>query len=101
MVSKWADFLISKVGYNDEHTHIIKVETREDKGEKAGSPYEETRQAVISNIKKGKTYCTIIKKETKWHKGAIVEIIKVNNKDYIRTDKNKTESDNLGELPEF
>jgi len=102
MVDKWADFLISKAGYNTDHTSIIKVTTHADNGDSVGSPFEETRQIVVSNIKNGKTYCTILKnKEGKWNKGAPVNIINVNGKEFIRTDRNQTESDNLGELPEF
>lgn len=102
MVNKWADFLISAVRYNADHDYIDKVKTHEDEGDEVGSFYEEKRETVISNLKKGKTYMTILKnKEGKWNKGASVEIIRVNNKEFIRTDKNQTESDNLGELPEF
>lgn len=101
MVDKWADYLISAVRYDANHTHIDKVEIREDKGEKIGVPYEETRPAVISNHKKGKTYCTITKGKDGWNKGAMVEILSVNGKEFIRTDKNQIEADNLGELPEF
>lgn len=98
---KWADYLISAVRYDAEHTHIDKVKAHEDKGGKITPSYEEDRETVVANINRGKTYCTILKKEGKWHKGEIVGIIVVNNREFIRTDKNKTESDNLGELPEF
>jgi len=102
MANKWADYLISAVKYNADHDHIIKVKTHEDKGDKVGSSYEENRETVVANIKKGKTYMTILKnKEGKWDRGAPVEIIRINGKEFIRTDKNQTESDNLGELPEF
>lgn len=101
MTDKWADFLISKVGYDTDHTHIVKVETRVDKGEKVGPPYEETRQTVISNLKKEKTYCTIRKVEKDWKKGEMVGIVTVNETEYIKTDKNEIEADNLGKLPEF
>lgn len=102
MANKWADFLISKAGYSADHTNIIKVATHIDNGDSVGSPVEENRQTVVSNIKNGKTYCSILKnKDGKWEKGAQVEILNVRGREFIRTDKNMTESDNLGELPEF
>lgn len=36
-----------------------------------------------------------------WEEGAELKIYKCNDKVYIRTDANKIEKDNLGELPEF
>ena len=103
MVDKWADFLISAVRYDEKHTHIVKVRTHKDLGEKVEKDFsEELRSTVVSNLKKGKTYMTSLKnKEGKWNKGAHVEIIKINGEEYIRTDGNQTESDNLGELPEL
>ncbi len=102
MINKWADFLISMAGYNTDHTNIIKVATHIDNGNSVGSSFEENRQTVVTNIKNGKTYYTILKnKDGEWNKGAPVDIINVNGKEFIRTDRNQTESDNLGELPEF
>ena len=102
-MTKWADYLISKVKYNSDHTHIIKVLTHVDKGDKVGQPgKEENRETVIANLKKGYTYCTITKGAGgNWDKGQMVRKIIVKGKEYIRTDSNETEKDNLGELPEF
>lgn len=101
-MDKWADYLISKVNYDREHKHIVKVKTHEDKGDNVGPSYEEIRTQVILNLKNGKTYCTIILGENKnWKKGETVRIITVRGKEFIRTDRNETEKDNLGNLPEF
>lgn len=100
MVEKWADFLISTVRYDADHTHIDKVRVHKDLGDNIGDAYEENRATVVSNLKNDKTYYTILKKE-KWAKGAPVEILNVKGKEFIRTDKNQVEADNLGELPEF
>lgn len=100
-MAKWADYLISSVRYDADHTHIEKVKTHEDLGEEVGKFYEEDRKTVVENLHKDKTYCTIKKGNEGWKKGALVGIIKVKNIEYIRTDKNETEADNLGELPEF
>ena len=100
MIDKWADFLISKVGYDTNRTHIVKVRVHKDLGDNIGDTYDENRSTVVSNLKNDKTYCTIIKKE-KWAKGASVKIFPVHGKEFIKTKKNEIESDNLGELPEF
>jgi len=39
--------------------------------------------------------------ENIWIKKAEIHIIKVGGGNFIRTDRNKIKSDNLGELPEF
>lgn len=101
-MSKWADFGISAVRYNSEHTHINKVKAHLDNGETIGSPEEQTRQDVISAIKNKKSYVTIIKSsDGKWKKGQPVYIIKVNGTEYIKTVDNSKEEDNLENLPEF
>jgi hypothetical protein len=90
------------VSYDSEHSHIVKVKTHEDKGNEVGTSYNETRTEVISNLKKGKTYgTTVVGENKKWKKGETVKIIKIREKEYIRTDRNETEKDNLGNLPEF
>ena len=100
-MSKWADFLIFAVRYNEKHSHIIKVKTYIDTGDGLKDSYIESRNTVISKLKKGKEYCTIRKKNGNWTKGEKVHKVVVNDKEYIRTDKNETEKDNLGNLPEF
>ena len=102
IMSNKIDFLISKVRYNDEHTHIIKVISHKNTEKGFEKGFEETREKVISKLKDEKIYFTIYKKPNgKWKKGEKVHIIKIKNKEYIRTDNNKTEKDNLGNLPEF
>jgi hypothetical protein len=101
-VEKWADFCISGVSYNSDHTHIIKVKVHEDKGDKVGAPTEEPRVYVVASIEKGKSFVTILKNDKgDWKQGAKVEIIPVHETKYIRTDKNRTAADNLENLPEF
>jgi hypothetical protein len=100
-MAKWADYGISKVRYNSEHTHIVKVEVREDKGDKFGPAEERTRSQVISAIERGKSFVTILKGTDGWKKGQDVHSITVNGVKYIRTDKNRKAADNLENLPEF
>ena len=101
-MSKWADYGISAVRYNTDHTHITMVRIHADNGETIGHASDQNRQHVISEIKKGTTFVTITKNaEGKWNKGQPVYIIKVNGTEYIKTVDNKKECDNLENLPEF
>lgn len=100
-MTKWADWLISAVSYDDDHSEIKKVKRHRDNGESVGSAEITYRWEVVSDIEDRITYCTIYMRNDKWQKGEDVRVIEVNNKKYIRTDANKTEKDNLGELPEF
>ena len=102
-MAKWADFGISAVRYNSEHTHIDKVRVHPDNGDSIGSATEYTRQSVIAAIKKGITFVTIIESADgkKWNKGQPVYIVEINGTEYIKTVDNKKEADNLENLPEF
>lgn len=101
-MAKWADYGISACRYNSEHTHIDKVKVHSDNGENFGSAIEYSRLEVISSIKAGKTFVTILKNnESTWKKGQPVIIVKINSKEYIKTVENNKEVDNLENLPEF
>ena len=101
-MKKWADYGISKVRYDDERTHIVKVKVREDKGDTFGPAEEWPRKQVVSAIEGGTTFLTILKgSDGKWQKGQDVHIITVKGVKYIRTDQNPKAADNLENLPEF
>lgn len=101
-MSKWADYLISGVRYDKNHEYIVVVEVRPDEDTKVGNPTQCERKEIVAHLKKRVTYITIYKdKEGKWSKGATVDIITVNGKEFIRTDKNQTPKDNLENLPEI
>jgi len=101
-MEKWADYCISAVRYDNKKTHIDKVEVREDLGDKVGAPEEWSREKVVSALENGDEFVTIFKNNKgNYDKGQKVEIIKVNTKKYIRTNRNKVASDNLENLPTF
>ena len=101
-MKKWADYGISKVRYNDERTHIVKVKVHEDKGDAIGTAQEWARNQVVSAVEGGKTFVTMLKgSDDKWKKGEDVHIITVKGVKYIRTDQNPKGADNLENLPEF
>jgi len=102
MSMKWSDYCISKVRYNSEHTHIVKVKLHVDNGDSVGSESEWLRSEVANAIENQKSFVTIFKNsEGKWAKGEDVRVVTVNGTKYIRTDANSKASDNLGNLPEF
>ena len=96
---KKAIYLISAVKYDKKHSNIVEVKTHEYKDKKIGDPYNEDRKTVIRNINDKKIYRTTLGKNP--FDGESVRIIKIKNKEYLRTDNNETEDDNLENLPEF
>ena len=101
-MAKWADYLISAVRYNSEHTHVDQVLAHEDTDESVGEGKIYNRQTIVDAIKNGTTFVTIYKNDQgKWSKGQKVYVINVNGTDYIKTVDNGKEEDNLENLPEF
>lgn len=98
-MEKWAEYLIYTVRYNKEPKRIASVKTHEDKGDKiSSSDLSFTRDEVIQKIKNGVSFCTIYKDKEQWYRGRDV-IVTSNN--FIKTEPNEKEEDNLGELPEY
>jgi len=103
MATKWADYLISAVQYDPTESHIEKVKAHTDNGDTVGVASVVSRSTVVQNIESGITYATITKDATnqKWLRGADVGVISVDGEKYIRTDRDRTKKDNLGQLPRF
>jgi len=101
-MAKWADYGISKVRYNQQRTHIVKVLVHELRMEFAGAGQEWTRTQVVDAIEDGETFVTILKQSGGvFRRGEDVHVVMINGVKYIRTDQNRTPTDNLGSLPEF
>ena len=79
------DFVIVAVNYSEINKHIERV--------KGSGGLIFSRQEVVRLLKNGKKITTV--------RGAEVSIVNVKGIEYIRTDKNSIEEDNLGELPTF
>ena len=101
--TKWADYLISRVKYNEPKTHSVSVEVHKDLGDSIDTAVQIVpKVTVIQNIDKGITYMTITKDASnpnKWTKGQVVHV--VTGPRYIRTDEDARTKDNLSSLPEF
>lgn len=100
-MAKWADYAITHVSYNDEHTRIMIVKRRKDLGEKLGDSEIVTRSDIVNSINNGYSYVTVYYKNNEWKKGDDVIAYDIDGTYFIRTDGNRKKEDNLGELPEF
>ena len=98
-MSKWADYLISCCIYDDNH--IVKAGVHKDNVDSVDNKVIKKRRWIVNKLENDYTFCTIYRGQNdKWKKGANVNIIKVDQEKYLRTDSNKLKCDNLGELPE-
>jgi hypothetical protein len=101
-MAKWADYGISHVRYDAQHTHIQKVRVRADQGEDFGDSHDWSRVSVVNSIERGNTFVTILRdSDGKYRRGQDVHVVTIDGVKYIRTDQNSTAADNLGSLPEF
>ena len=101
-MTKWADYGISAVRYNTGRTHIEQVKAHVDNGTSIGTGSAYSRAQVVSALKQGKTFVTILyNSNQQWTKGQPVQIITVNGAEYLKTTSNGTAADNLESLPEF
>lgn len=98
----FADYGITAVKYNSEHTHIEKAEVRRISSDNTlGNPEYWPRINVVSEIELNRKFVTITLENNQWVAGQDIHIVKVNGVKYIRTDKDETASDNLENLPEY
>ncbi|WP_197337935.1 DUF3892 domain-containing protein [Ralstonia solanacearum] len=101
-MEKWADYLISAVQFNAQHTHINQVQVLPDLGDTVGQVSEHARETIVSAIKKGTTFVTAFQNGSgKWLKGKEVFIVPINGVEYIKTVADNKLIDNLDNLPEF
>ena len=91
---------ITEVCYNSAHQHIVQVKVSLVLGVNSlGAEQTWTRQRVVDTV--NDTFYTYTRTGGQWVRGAKVEIVIINGTPYLRTDSNRTERDNLGELTEF
>ncbi len=94
-MTKWADYGISEIRYNQAKTHVVRVKLHMDNGDTIGTPKEWVRSEVVSALERGKSFVTILMgSDGKWRKGQDVHLVTVNVVKYIRTDKSNRASDN-------
>jgi hypothetical protein len=102
-MSKWADYLISAIRYENElrKNAIAYLKVHTDNGDEVGAGSTWTKDEVISAMYEGKTFFTILKsKAGEWKKGAHVALVTKNGKPII-TDSEYTDLDYLSDLQEL
>jgi hypothetical protein len=102
-MSKWADYLISAIRYENEMQKnvIAYLKVHQDNGEEVGAGATWSREEVIDALYDGKTFYTILKSISgEWKKGAHVALVTKNGLPII-TDNEYTELDYLSDLQEL
>ena len=95
---KWADYLISEVSYDSNHL-ISKIKRYRDNGDSISDGEIIDRNILADSLGHGANYMTIYSALNKFRIGKRVVYFRAFEHHYIRTDKNKVNSDNLGNLP--
>lgn len=97
-MTKWADYLISHVRH-DENQRVTDVKLHIDNGDTVSGGNIKTKNEVIEILKKGYTVETILWNYPNWKRGAKVDYIRESNgNEYLRTQRNKTDKDNLDNM---
>lgn len=100
-----ADLAITAVHYEQSgvygnHRQIATVEVRS--WAEMNRAWYWSRERVVAEIKiSGTDLLTARSRNKMWIAGDRVGVVRIKGIDYIRTDGNRTEADNLGSLPEF
>jgi hypothetical protein len=98
-MTKWADYLISKVSYDSNHLITFLIRHKDtDNGITAGILID--RKILSSDIKNGLSHITIYNNKDSWKKGYKINIFSKDGNYYLRIDDNKVKLDYLGDLPE-
>jgi hypothetical protein len=96
------DYVISAVRHSRGQKRIIdSVKQHRLYGNSVGQGEEASREKVISNIDGGMIYYTAVFSSGRFTLGDKVIKYSLPSGDYIRTDGNRIEGDNLGSLPPF
>jgi len=95
---KWADYLISEVSYDSNHL-ISKIKRHRDDGDSISDGEMIDRTILADGLGHGTSYMTTYSALNKFRIGERVVYFRAFEHHYIRTDKNKVNSDNLGNLP--
>jgi hypothetical protein len=97
-MAKWADYLISKVSYDSNHL-ILKIKQHTDNGKTISQGDIVDRDTLANNLGHGAKYRTLYNSLEKVRIGENVRYFRAYEHHYIRIDKNKVTTDNLGDLP--
>ena len=99
-MAKWADYLISEVLYDSNHL-ILKVKQHTDNGKTISQGDIIDRDTLANNLGHGAKYMTLYNGLNKVRIGKNVRYFRAFEHHYIRIDKNKVTTDDLGDLPKI
>jgi len=99
-MTKWGDLLISAVAYDQKH-RVTFVKQHKDTEDSIGDGEIINGTLLASNIKNGKSCVTIYSTLSNWKLGETLRTYNLDGDYFIRNDKNKVKSDNLGNLSEL
>ena len=99
-MTKWADYVITQASFNKKNK-IENLKLREDNGQTLGVEEIVTRDKVIHDISKGRSYVTAYNGLSGMKKGKKISVLNVENEFYLRIDKNKAGFDYLGPVAEI
>jgi len=97
-MTKWADYLISEVSYDSNHL-ISKIKRHRDSGDSISDGEIIDRNILANSLGHGASYMTIYSALNQFRIGERLVYFRAFDHHYIRIDKNKVNSDNLGNLP--
>lgn len=100
-MSNNVDYWISEVCYNSQNTHINQVKIYKQGKVSPGNDETWSRASVINSLRNENKISTMTNENGKWFIGSKVEISNIRGTDYIKTVKDSTPKDNLGNLPRF
>ncbi|MEZ4447548.1 MAG: hypothetical protein R3B72_51200, partial [Polyangiaceae bacterium] len=73
-MTKWADFGVFRVKYNDDHSAIVELEIRADQGTAFGEAHRVARSWVVDAIERGRTFVTSHLANNKYQRGEDVRV---------------------------
>ncbi|MCB1201112.1 MAG: DUF3892 domain-containing protein [Leptospiraceae bacterium] len=101
-MANYANYCVSEVRYSSDRKMISQVKVHVNNEGIIGFSQICYRSLVVAKLKQGFTFCTILKNSVGgWNKGADIHLVGTPPDEYIRTDPNSTQKDNLENLPEF
>ena len=101
-MEKWADYLVTKVRFEQDRRHIRHVRVRQEGMHGLEPEREFTRAELVRSIDYGRTFVTAFldAEKSTFQKGGQLRIVDVDGAKYVRVDENKVKKDDLGGIPE-
>lgn len=99
-MATWADFFVSGVRYNGEHTCVVAIKVRPDRGLGLNESLVFDRDDVITMMAEGLHFSTCIKGGHGEY-GFPIQLVHIQGRDYLKTKVDTARADSLGEVPEI